>query len=39
MATQEIPVYGVDFAVGRNAGNERTDVMLVQFFLRETYGV
>jgi len=37
MATKEIPFYNVDFAVGPNAINKRTDVMLVQFFLREIY--
>lgn len=37
MAIKEIPFYNVDQAVGQNAPNRRTDVLLVQFFLRELF--
>lgn len=37
MATKEIPYYNVDNAVGPGCPNQRTDVMLVQFFLHEIY--
>jgi hypothetical protein len=37
MAYKDPPLYNIDQAVGPGAPNRRTDVMLVQFFLREIY--
>jgi len=37
MAYKDPPLYNIDQAVGPGASNQRTDVMLVQFFLRELY--
>ncbi len=37
MASKEIPFYNVDSAVGPGCPNKRTDVMLVQYFLRRLY--
>lgn len=38
MAEKEVPFYNIDSAVGPGCPNKRTDVMLVQFFLRQIYG-
>src|SRR5262245_13127898 len=37
MAEKEIPFYNPDDAVGPNCPNRRSDVMLVQFFLRQIF--
>ena len=37
MAEKEITFYNLDGAVGPNCANQRTDVMLVQFFLHQIF--
>ena len=37
MAEKEVPFYNLDNAVGPNCPNQRTDVMLVQFFLHQIF--
>lgn len=37
MAYKHVPFYNLELAVGPGAPNQRADVMLVQYFLRELY--